>query len=70
MEKLIFLAIGVAIFFGSAGDAQAYLDPGTGSVILQVIAAAGLGAIIGIKVFWRNIKNFIGKAIETLKPKK
>lgn len=33
----------------------AYLDPGTGSIILQVLVAG----IIGLGVFWRRIMNGI-----------
>jgi len=35
-----------------------YLDPGSGSMLIQVILAALLGAGVAIKIFWRNIKAF------------
>ena len=38
--------------------AYAYLDPGTGSYILQMILAALLGAAFAVKLFWKNIKTF------------
>jgi hypothetical protein len=38
--------------------AYAYLDPGTGSLIIQVVVAALLGAAFTVKVYWRNIKTF------------
>jgi hypothetical protein len=37
----------------------AYLDPGTGSYILQMAMAAILGSLFAIKMFWKRIKNFI-----------
>ena len=37
----------------------AYLDPGTGSFILQMIIAFLVGASFFIKGFWRKIKTFI-----------
>jgi hypothetical protein len=37
-----------------------YLDPGSGSYILQVIIAAVLGAGFFIKNFWVAIKAFFG----------
>jgi hypothetical protein len=40
-------------------SAHAYLDPGTGSLIIQVIVAAFLGAAFAVKVYWRNIKAFV-----------
>lgn len=39
-------------------DAHAYLDPGTGSYIFQVIVAALLGALFMLKVFWARIRGF------------
>jgi hypothetical protein len=38
--------------------AYAYLDPGTGSYIFQLIIAGLLGASLAIKIFWQNIKTF------------
>lgn len=41
--------------------AHAYLDPGTGSYILQIAAAAFFGSLFALKVWWRQITGFIGK---------
>lgn len=38
--------------------AYAYLDPGTGSYILQLVLAGLLGAAFAVKLFWKNIKTF------------
>jgi hypothetical protein len=38
-----------------------YLDPGVGSVVLQVIIAGVLGVGVFIKLFWKKIKSFFGK---------
>lgn len=40
----------------SPQTAYAYLDPGTGSYILQLILGVLLGAFFAIKIFWKNIK--------------
>ena len=37
---------------------QSYLDPGSGSMLVQILLAALLGAGVGIKIFWKNIKAF------------
>lgn len=39
-------------------DAHAYLDPGTGSYILQLMIAGLLGASLAVKIFWGNIQAF------------
>ena len=43
--------------------AHAYLDPGTGSVILQVLVAGALGAAFTIKLWWRNSLDFIKRLL-------
>ena len=37
---------------------QNYLDPGTGSMILQLILGVILGLGVMVRLFWKNIKNF------------
>jgi len=41
--------------------AHAYLDPGTGSYILQILIAVLIGALFSIKLFWNRIKYFFIK---------
>ena len=44
----------------SAGPVSAYLDPGTGSMLLQVILG-GIAAVgVAIKLFWHKIRVAIG----------
>ncbi len=43
----------------AADNAYAYLDPGSGSVILQAIVAALIGSALAIKVFWQRIKSMV-----------
>jgi hypothetical protein len=43
-----------------AGPASAYLDPGTGSMLLQVILG-GIAAVgVALKLFWHKIRVAIG----------
>jgi len=42
-----------------ARPAGAYLDPGTGSYLLQMLAAVVLGAGVALKIYWRKITAFI-----------
>ena len=37
-------------------DAYAYLDPGTGSMMIQALIGALVGVGITLKVFWYKIK--------------
>lgn len=42
-------------------DAHGYIDPSTGSYILQILLAGLLGALFTLKIFWRNFKGFFGR---------
>ncbi len=37
-----------------------YIDPGSGSYLIQVVVAAVLGAAFWIKMSWHRIKSFFG----------
>jgi hypothetical protein len=37
-----------------------YLDPGTGSIILQAVAAAFAGAAIAVRFYWKRILRLFG----------
>jgi hypothetical protein len=46
---------------GLAAPAWAYIDPSTGSYVLQILAAGFFGAMFGLKLFWTRIKGFFGR---------
>jgi hypothetical protein len=39
--------------------AHAYLDPGTGSYVLQILLAAFLGASVALKIYWKKVTAFL-----------
>ena len=45
---------------------HAYIDPGTGSLLLQVLIASFVGALFLIKIYWQKVtaffKNLFSKA--------
>ena len=45
-------------FFTMTHRAYAYIDPGTGSYILQMAIAGIVGSLFAVKVFWNKIKLF------------
>ena len=47
----------------------AYLDPGTGSMILQVVIAGALTASVAFRGFFYSVFSFVGKRIPS-KPTK
>jgi len=47
----------LAMLLALSQPAYAYLDPGTGSFILQMILAGALAAGASVKLFWHRIKS-------------
>jgi len=50
--------------------AYAYLDPGAGSSILQLLIASLLGTLYAAKLHWTRIKSLLGKRRSTSVPTK
>lgn len=44
----------------NAKPAYAYLDPGAGSLVWQIVIASGLSALYFIKTYWQRIKQILG----------
>jgi len=60
---MIFSALFIfCFFFILTAPARAYLDPGSGSFIFQIIVAAILGSLFSIKQYYSKIKSFIFKS--------
>ena len=53
-----------------AKNTYAYIDPGSGSYLLQIVAAGLLSGIFIVKKFWRNIKEFTSTLLRVLSGKK
>ena len=54
-----------AIFLGVMAiwspPAHAYLDPGTGSIVLQVILGGIAGVLVAGKLYWSKLKQLVGR---------
>ena len=46
------------VLYAFSNPAKAYLDPGTGSLILQMIIAGILSTLFALKMYWYRIKSF------------
>lgn len=57
-KKIIVLT---AMFFVLTSSVYGYIDPGTGSYLVQVLIAAFVGASLGIKVYWKKISTLLKK---------
>ncbi len=56
--KFQFAAMLAAVYLCSP-EAQAYLDPGTGSLIVQLLFGAIFGAVMTVKLWWARARAFI-----------
>jgi hypothetical protein len=50
----------VLAWVATAGEALAYLDPGTGSAVIQMVIAGVMGALFVVKMYWRKLVAFFG----------
>jgi hypothetical protein len=48
----------MALLMATPWPAHAYLDPGTGSLILQGIIGTVAGALVALRLYWKRIKVF------------
>jgi hypothetical protein len=54
-RNLSFLTF-IAATAGFAQDAFAYIDPGSGSILLQLILGGVAGALVVVKMYWQRLK--------------
>ena len=47
----------------TVGPMCAYIDPGAGSLIFQVVLGSALAGLVAIKMFWGQLKVFTGRLI-------
>lgn len=72
MNKTTFIPFlcGFLIAFDPFLEVWAYLDPGTGSMILQLLLGGIAGAAVILKLYWHRFLNlFKRKSLESSSPK-
>ncbi|MBW1859599.1 MAG: hypothetical protein JRI70_05845 [Deltaproteobacteria bacterium] len=56
MKELGIVVVALLIVF-SPVEALAYLDPGTGSYVVQMAIAGAVSAAFAIRIFWGRLKD-------------
>ena len=51
--------VGAVIFIWASQPAYAYLDPGTGTIIIQGIVGAAAAASTILAIYWSKFKTFL-----------
>lgn len=60
IKRLMWIVFLTILFVPIASPAKAYLDPGTGSMILQIILGGVAGILVAAKLYWKNLLQFLG----------
>ena len=60
-SKLIILLVALCVLMFSANPAYAYLDPGTGSMMIQALLAAIAAISVSVGIFWGRLRSFFGR---------
>ena len=61
MKSIKYLFFALILLELMHSNADAYLDPGTGSFMFQMLLAAALGAAYTCKIYWQKIRLFFKK---------
>ena len=59
--------IGWGSFASNLLSPHAYLDPGSGSFIIQLIVASLMGALFRLGVYWKKVKSFLSSIFKSEK---
>ncbi len=55
--------ISLAVLLAPLLRPQAYLDPGSGSFLIQLLIAGLVGMGFIVKVYWKKIKGFFSRSV-------
>lgn len=67
MLKRVAVVLYLALTFSVVAiePAHAYMDPGSGSLIFQILAGTAMTVGLAVKVFWRRITSFFSRKKDT-----
>jgi len=68
-KKINHYFICLFVYFLFSNNANAYIDPGTGSIILQAIIVFFASAAAFISIYWKKLINLISKLLPNNKKK-
>jgi hypothetical protein len=61
MRKVVsFLALYGFVLLGVVPSAHAYIDPGSGSMLLQLLLGGAAGLVVLIKLYWQRFLALFG----------
>jgi len=61
------LCISALLIVAISGPAFAYLDPGSVSMVINIIIAGIVGAAVSVKIYWNMIRAWLMKTFSSSK---
>lgn len=58
--RFVFIATALVAAVAAPTPAHAYLDPGSGSMLLQLILGGVAGVAVAVKLYWRKALGLFG----------
>ena len=62
-SNLVILFTMFSVLILSSKTADAYIDPGTGSMVIQAVLATVAAVSVSIGIFWRRIRLFFDRIL-------
>lgn len=62
------LSLALLVCLATPRPAYAYLDPASGSLILQLVLGGVAGLAMLLKLYWRKLRNVLGLSKEKPEP--
>ncbi|MBN1635164.1 MAG: hypothetical protein JW920_01545 [Deltaproteobacteria bacterium] len=59
MKRFVIVVLCTVLPLVFVNRANAYLDPGTGSMIIQAVIAAVAVVTVSVGIYWRRLKAFL-----------
>lgn len=70
LKRFGWITVGTCMLFFVPQPAFAYIDPGTGSMILQLLLAGLAGAALFLRSYWAKVKKILGFRRDTREEEK
>jgi hypothetical protein len=66
-RSIVFSSVPAVFVLGLPGVTHSYIDPGTGSLVIQAVIGAFAAVLVAIGMFWKQIKAFLGRMLSRSK---
>jgi hypothetical protein len=67
MKSFGFVGLALALVFAAETQVDAYLDPGSGSMLVQLLLGGVAGAAVIVKLGWHRLRARLGMKDRTIK---